>query len=118
MLYDGVYETLLNVAYRYNLQLKYSHDTERYNHYLIEEDRSEFLTYFVERIHRNRLYVDVGFNCICFEIYTNDKRLCSVEIHEEIKARVVLKNIALHYKDYRNYRDFLYNLAIYLKKKG
>jgi hypothetical protein len=75
-------------------------------------------TFFVEKIHRNRLYVDVSFNCICFEIYSNDKRLCRVEIHEEIKVRVILKNIALHYMDYRNYRDFLCNLAIYLKKKG
>jgi hypothetical protein len=118
VLYDGVYETLLKVAYRYNLQLKYSHDTERYNHYLIEEERSEFLPFFVEIIHRNRLYVDVRFNCICFEIYSNYKRLCRVEIHEEIKVRNVLKYIARHDKDYRNYRDFLYNLVIYLKKKG
>lgn len=118
MLYDGVYETLLKVAYRYNLQLKCSHDAERYNHYLIDEDKSEYPNFFVEKIYRNRLYVDVSSNCICFKIYSNDKRLCYVEIHEEIKARVVLKNIALHYKDCRNYRDFLYNLAIYLKKKG
>jgi hypothetical protein len=118
VLYDGVYETLLKVAYRYNLQLKYSYDTERCNHYLIDEDKSERPNFFVEKIYRNRLYVDVNFDCICFEIYSNDKRLCRVEIHEEIKVRVILKYIARHDKDYRNYRDFLYNLAIYLKKKG
>jgi hypothetical protein len=46
VLYDGVYETLLTVAYRYNLQLKYSYDTERCNHYLIDEDRSERPNFF------------------------------------------------------------------------
>ena len=39
-------------------------------------------------------------------------------IKEERKVRAILKNIKRHYKDCRNYYDFLYNLAIYLEKKG
>lgn len=118
MLNNDVLETLLKVANRYNLQLKCSCETERCNHFLIEEERSESQNPFVEKIHRNSLYVDTTFDCICFEIYINHKKLYHVEIHEERKIRVILKNIARHYKDCQNYYDFLYNLAIYLKKKG
>lgn len=118
MLCNDVLEILLIVANRYNLQLKCSCDTERCSHFLIKEERNTFPNPFVEKIHRNSLYVDTTFDCICFEIYNNYKKLCHVEIHEERKVRAILKNIKRHYKDCRNYYDFLYNLAIYLEKKG
>lgn len=118
MLNYNIYEILLQVANRYNLQLKCFCDTERCGHFLIKEERSEFPNPFVEKIYRNSLYVDTTFDCICFEIYNNYKKVCHVEIHEERKIRVILKNMERYYKDCQNYCDFLYSLAMYLKKKG
>lgn len=118
MLNYNIYGILLKVANKYNLELKYYYDSEYCNHFLIEEQKSVFPNPFVEKIYRNSLYVDTTFDCICFEIYNNYKKVCHVEIHEERKIRVILKNMERHYKDCQNYCDFLYSLAIYLKKKG
>lgn len=116
MLNNDIYKTLRNVAHKYNLPLKYSYDRECYEHFLIEEDRSKSLNLFVEKIYRNRLYVDITFDCLHIEIYGNNKKFCDVAIHAEEKAMSILKYINKHYKECHNYCDFLYNLAIALRR--
>jgi len=118
MLNYNIYEILLKVANRYNLELKCHYDSEDYNHFLIEERKSVFINHFVERIYRNRLYIDVTPSYVYFEIHSNGNRLCSMKIYKKTKVAIVLKKIEQYSRDYHDYCDFLYDFATILRQMG
>lgn len=120
MLNYNIYEILLKVANRYNLELKYHYDSEYYNHFLVEEQKSVFINHFVERMYSNRLYVDVTPSYVYFEIHSNGDRLCrcSTKIYKKTEVVVILKKIEQYLRDCHDYCDFLYNLATILRQMG
>lgn len=118
MLNYNIYEILLKVANRYNLELSCNYDNEYCDHFLIEEEKSVFVNHFVERMYRNRLYVDVTPSCMYFEIYGNGNRLCSVKIHKKTKVAIILKKIEQYSRDCHDYCDFLYNFVTILRQMG
>lgn len=118
MLDSNIYEILLKVTNRYNLELKCHYDCEDYDYFLVEEQKSVVINHFVERTYRNRLYVDVTPSCVYFEIYKNENRLCRMEIYKKTELDIVLKKIEQYLRDCHDYCDFLYNLATILRQIG
>ena len=119
MLNYNIYEILLKVANKYNLELKYHYDSEYRNHFIIEERKSVFINHFVERIYRNKLYVDVTPSFVYFEIYENENRLlCSMKIYKKTELDIVLKKIEQYSRDCHDYCDFLYDFATFLRQMG
>lgn len=118
MLDYNICEILLKVANRYNLELKYSYDSEYCDHFLIEKRKSVFINHFVETIYRNRLYVDVTPCWMYIEIYGNENLSCSMKIYKKTEAAIILKKIEQYSRDCHDYCDFLYNLATTLRQIG
>lgn len=116
MLNYNIYEILLKVANRYNLELKYSYDSEYCDHFIIEEQKSAFINHFVERMHRCRLYVDVTPSYVHFEIYSNRNRLCRMKIYKKTKVIIIFKKIEQYSRDCHDYCDFLYDFATILRQ--
>lgn len=118
MLNYNIYEILLKVANKYNLELKHYYDSEYCNHFLISEQKGVFINHFVERMYRNRLYVDVTPNWVYFEIYGNENWSCSMKIYKKTELDIVLKKIEQYSRDCHDYCDFLYNLITILRQIG
>lgn len=118
MLNYNIYEILLKVASRYNLELKCPYDSEYCNHFLIEEKKSVFISHFIERMYRNRLYVDVTPSYVYFEIHSNGNRLCSMKIYKKTEVAIILKKIEQYSRDCHDYCNFLYNFATTLRQIG
>lgn len=118
MLNYNICEILLKVANRYNLELKYSYDSEYCNHFFIEEQKSVFINHFVERMYRNRLYVDVTPGYVYFEIHGNGNISCSMKIYKKTELNIILKKIEQYSRDCYNYCDFLYDFATFLRQIG
>lgn len=117
MLNYNIYEILLKVANKYNLELKsYNlYDSEYCNHFLIEERKSVFINHFVERMYRNRLYVDVAPSFVYFEIHSN-RISCSMKIYKKTKVAIILKKIEQYSRDCHDYCNFLYDFATILRQ--
>lgn len=115
MLKHDIFETLLKIANRYDLELKYPYYESYFNHFLIEEKKTEFKTPFVE-ISRNGLYVDAKPNWVSIEIYVDNKTLCYINIYNK-DIPVILKKMEQYLEDCDNYYDFLKNFAIFLRQK-
>lgn len=118
MLDYNIYEILLKVANRYNLELKCHYDSEDCDHFLVEEQKSVFINHFVERMYRNRLYVDVTPSYVYFEIHGDGNRSCSMKIYKKTELAIILKKIEQYLRDCHDYCDFLYNLATILRQMG
>lgn len=118
MLNYNIYEILLKVANRYNLELKCIYGSEDYDHFLVEEQKSVVINHFVTSTYRNRLYVDVTPRCVYFEIHSNGNVLCSMNIYKKTEVTIILKKIEQYSRDCHDYCDFLYNLATILRQIG